>query len=125
MSINPNEYMKQCLRTDFPNGDYTPVTERLAADPTLMRKLHAAVGMSGECGEILDLLKKSVIYGKELDEAKLKEELGDALWYFGIMLVALGSSFEEVMAMNAEKLQKRYPNGYTNEAAILREDVKI
>jgi NTP pyrophosphatase (non-canonical NTP hydrolase) len=123
--MSPNEYIKQCLRTDIGHGDYTPVTDRLSADPTLVRKLHAAVGMSGECGEILDLLKKSAFYGNELDEAKLKEEIGDSLWYFGILLSALNSSFEEVMALNVAKLQKRFPVGYSNEAAISREDVKI
>lgn len=77
------------------------------------RQLHAAMGMSGESGEILELYKKDM-FGyhyegkKSLDEEKLLKEIGDIFWYFSLMLYASGFSLDEVMRSNAEKLRKRY-----------------
>lgn len=88
------------------------------------RLIHGALGSAGEVGELVDAIKKHVMYGKDLDKEHLKEELGDCLWYFSILLDEIGSSFEEVMQMNHDKLEKRYPSGYTNEAAIVRADKK-
>ncbi len=88
------------------------------------RLIHGALGSAGEVGELVDIIKKHVMYGKELDKQHIKEELGDALWYFSIVLDEVGSSFGEVMQINYEKLEKRYPNGYTSADAIARADKK-
>jgi len=82
--------------------------------------LHAAMGLVTESGEFMDMLKKHLFYGKPLDEVNLLEEIGDASWYLAIALNALGSSFEEVMARNIEKLQARYPDKFTEQAALVR-----
>lgn len=101
---------------------YADVTARLANDNTA-RLMHASMGISGESGELLDAIKKHILYGKTLDVENIKEEAGDICWYMALLLETLGSSFEEVMELNREKLSKRYPNGSFSEiAAITRAD---
>jgi NTP pyrophosphatase (non-canonical NTP hydrolase) len=84
--------------------------------------LHAAVGLSGESGEVLDLIKKHWVYGKPLDKEKLVEELGDIFFYFTALLIQLDVDIGEVTVNNVQKLSKRYPTGYSDAAAIARVD---
>lgn len=90
--------------------------------PEMYNLLHAALGLSGEGGEFLDSIKKSFIYGKEIDIVNLKEELGDALWYISLACRTLNVSFEELMQINIDKLMVRYPEKYTDEHAVSRLD---
>ncbi len=75
------------------------------------RILHAVMGLSGESGELLDSLKKTIFYGKELDLENIEEELGDILFYIAILLRELNLSFEELFDQNIAKLRTRYPKG--------------
>ena len=85
--------------------------------------LHAVLGLSSEVGELCDPVKKAMMYGKPLDEANIREEAGDLLWYIaGPLCRALGCTLEELAAENVAKLTKRYPERYTNAAAIKRAD---
>ncbi len=102
------------------NSDFNAIRERLSDEN--IRLLHACMGLSGESGEVVDAFKKHLLYGKPLDRGNLLEECGDILWYMGVMIRTLGSSFDEVMQMNHDKLNKRYPTGYTDKNAILRLD---
>lgn len=121
--MTPKKFMEVSLTRDLPNKDYFPIAVRLKCQQDgLMRLLHAGIGMSGETGEILDTLKKSMMYGKDINVENLKEECGDVLWYMAIMLDQLGSSFEEVMQQNHDKLSRRYPNGFSEADAIARKD---
>lgn len=120
--ITPKDFIKTCIKNDLPGLDYNPITTRLQQNLDIMRLLHASIGMSGESGEVLDSIKKTLIYGKSLNKEHLLEECGDILWYMSIMLHQLNSSFEEVMQKNINKLEKRYPIGFTEKDAILRKD---
>jgi len=86
------------------------------------RILHAAVGVAGESGEILDAVKKSWIYGKELDVENLLEEVGDSLFYLQALANECGFTLAQAFLHNIEKLKKRYPQGYTDQAARDRSD---
>ncbi len=88
------------------------------------RLLHAAVGVAGEAGELLDGIKKHWIYGKALDRENLIEECGDLLFYVQAILNELGISMDDAMRQNMEKLARRYPEGYSDSAAIERADKK-
>jgi NTP pyrophosphatase (non-canonical NTP hydrolase) len=79
--------------------------------------LHMVLGMVTESGEIADLLKKHMVYARPLDKTKLKDELGDLLFYLCGALIDLGSSLDEIIAMNMAKLKARYPNGYSHQSA--------
>jgi NTP pyrophosphatase (non-canonical NTP hydrolase) len=83
---------------------------------------HAALGIAGEAGEIVDAVKKTWIYDKALDLENVKEEAGDLLFYLVAIGKLCGFSLEDAMRYNMAKLAKRYPSGYTNEAAIARAD---
>ena len=91
-------------------------------DQRKLRLMHAVLGVSGESGELVDAVKKHIMYNKPLDVENVKEEIGDLCWYISLALDEIGSSFEEVMKMNIAKLSKRYPNGYSNKDAIARAD---
>lgn len=100
---------------------YDKVAERIATG-SAGQLLHGALGLSGESGELLDAVKKHIFYGKELDRTNVIEEAGDALWYLSLVLESVGSSFEEAMQLNQDKLEKRYPGGFTEALAQLRLD---
>jgi NTP pyrophosphatase (non-canonical NTP hydrolase) len=84
--------------------------------------LHAAIGISGEAGELLDAIKKTWVYGKDLDRANVIEELGDLEWYCEAMRQSLGITRDEVIAANVAKLEVRYPVSYSDELALARLD---
>lgn len=84
--------------------------------------LHAAVGVSGEAGELLDAVKKTWAYGKPLDLENVIEELGDLEFYMQAMRDHLSLTRSEIIEANMAKLSKRYPTGYTDAAAIARAD---
>jgi NTP pyrophosphatase (non-canonical NTP hydrolase) len=114
--MTPTEYLELTARTckQFPNGmEFGEGT----ADLT-----HAILGIAGEAGELVDGFKKHLIYGKPIDEENMKEEAGDILWYMALLLRTLGCTFEEVMQKNIDKLMIRYPDRYTDQAAIARAD---
>jgi len=79
------------------------------------RILTASIGMASEAGEFSDIIKKIVFQGKEVNEETirhLKLEIGDVMWYIAQACMALNVSLEEVIRMNIEKLEKRYPGGF-------------
>jgi NTP pyrophosphatase (non-canonical NTP hydrolase) len=84
---------------------------------------HAAIGLAGEGGEVLDCMKRNFIYGKELNVENLIEELGDTIFYVCQILNMLNMDLDDIMAHNMEKLMKRYPEGkYSNFHANARLD---
>lgn len=82
--------------------------------------LHGVLGLTGEGGEVADLIKKHVFQGHELDRTKVIEEIGDGLWYSAYLADALGSSMEAAAMMNVSKLQLRYPDGFLHRDSINR-----
>jgi len=82
--------------------------------------LHACLGLSGEVGEVVDIIKKHVAYGKGLDKGKLIEELGDVRHYLARVCDLLGFNEADIEAVNTIKLNKRFKDGYTDKAAILQ-----
>ncbi len=87
--------------------------------------IHACLGLAGETGELIDLIKKSVNYGSPLsplDKGKLLNEAGDVIHYLARILSQNGFTLEDAKAANLAKLSKRYPNGYSNKAAITKRD---
>lgn len=117
--MNSSDYKKWALTKD---RDYTDLVNRLQSNHGQVRLLHAVLGLAGEVGETADAIKKSVFYNKPLDIENIKEEAGDILWYMALLLDEIGSSFEEVMQMNHDKLEKRYPGGFTEQLAQERRD---
>lgn len=87
---------------------------------------HMATGVAGEAGELLDAVKKHVVYKKILDLHNVVEELGDLEFYMEGIRQQLGITRDEVILQNVEKLSKRYAAGkYTDAQAQTRADKVI
>ena len=78
-------------------------------------------GLVGEVGEVVDLLKKFFFHGHEVDSTRLKSELGDILWYVSAVASLFNLDLQEIAQYNIEKLEKRYPEGFSVEASKGRE----
>ena len=97
-----NEYQTEAMRTA------SGVTS--ASDENLM--LNGAMGLNGEAGEVIDILKKHMFQGHDLDVEHIAKECGDCLWYLAILAKGAGYTLDEIAEMNKEKLRKRYPDEF-------------
>lgn len=84
--------------------------------------INGVMGLCGESGEAIDIVKKHLAQGHELDREKLIKELGDIAWYLAEMATVLDITLEEVLERNIEKLKKRYPEGFDKEKSLYREE---
>ena len=113
--MTPNEYQRNAMRTA--SGISTSCPENLL--------LQGVMGMSGESGEALDIVKKIMFQGHELNEATRKHlirELGDVLWYVATTAESLGTDLETVMQVNIDKLRARDPMAFDTERSQHREE---
>lgn len=85
-----------------------------------MALLNGAIGASSEAGEALDIIKKHLFQGHDLNTDSLKSEISDVLWYINLMLYAIDSNFEEIFDINIKKLRKRYGEHFDAEKSIHR-----
>lgn len=93
--------------------------------PQLAAIMHHTMGTCGEAGELLDGIKKSIIYNKPLDVVNIIEELGDMEFYMQGLRMELGITRHQTLEANMQKLAKRYPDyQYTNDRALDRADKK-
>lgn len=83
---------------------------------------NGVMGLCGEAGETIDLVKKHLFHGHELNRDKLLEELGDVAWYLAETCAALDADLESVLSANVEKLKKRYPEGFDSYRSIHRDE---
>lgn len=117
-SINHSDMVAQLAK---PGQDI--VDQLTAADA---HTLHMAVGISGESGELLDAVKKAVMYRKQIDMENIIEELGDLEFYMEGLRQGLGITREETIEANIEKLGKRYKgHQYSDQQAQDRADKSI
>ena len=89
------------------------------------RLLTGAIGICSEGGELLDIVKKIIFQGKDpTDELrnKIKNELGDVMWYVQQVLITMEWDLEEVLAENTKKLSGRYPEGFDVDKSENRSD---
>ena len=92
-------------------------------NPALSEKdvlINGVMGLCGESGETIDIVKKWLAQGHELEKEKLKKELGDVAWYLAETAYALGFDLESVLQGNIDKLSARYPEGFSAEKSIHR-----
>lgn len=83
-----------------------------------------ALGIAGEAGEIVDIVKKVIYHGHPMDSDKMRDELGDQMWYIARMAAWFGLTLEEVAQGNVDKLMRRYPDGFDKDKSINREENK-
>ena len=104
--------------TSNPSKDYKSFLDAIkyldGEGSNIHRLLTAAVGISAEGGEFMEIVKKMVFQGKPWNDDNREHliiELGDVMWYVMQACMALGVSLDEVVEGNVEKLKKRYPGG--------------
>ena len=98
--MNINEYQKLAMAT---------------LNPELTKKevlINSVMGLCGESGEAIDIVKKWMAQGHELDKEHLAKELGDIAWYLAEAATALEIPLEDILQANIDKLKKRYPDGF-------------
>lgn len=129
MTMTADEYQQAALRTEYTPDFALALTvaaietglQTRAISSTLSRIMHGMIGICTEAGELQDMIKKHLIYGKPFDPVNVMEECGDVLWYIGLCLDAVGYTLPEAMERNIEKLRKRFPDKFTNEHALTRD----
>ena len=93
-------------------------------NPALTEKdvlMNALMGLCGESGEAIDVMKKHLFQGHPLDRAKLLKELGDVVWYLAEAATGLGVPLSEILQGNLDKLHARYPQGFDTKRSQNRE----
>ena len=103
-----NEYQKLAMTTLNPALDKKDVL------------INGVMGLCGESGEVIDIVKKHLAQGHELDRGRIIGELGDIAWYLAEVAYILDTPLEEVLKRNIEKLKKRFPEGFSVERSIDR-----
>lgn len=116
--MKSEQYQKDSTVTDL--MDYGPVFQRLY-DRQTVRILHAVMGVCTESGELMDQVKKHILYGKNIDFVNLQEEAGDLFWYVALLADACNFTFEDTFEKNIAKLRARYPNNFTEQDALNRD----
>ncbi len=105
-----NEYQKLAMTTLNP---------RLNKNEIL---INSVMGLCGESGEAIDIVKKHLYQDHDLNKEGLIKELGDIAWYLAEACTALDVDLEDVLITNIEKLKKRFPQGFDKEASIKRKE---
>ena len=105
-----NEYQELAMRTLNPKLDKKDIL------------INAVMGLCGESGEAIDLVKKHLAQGHEFDKQKFAKELGDIAWYLAEAAYAIDMPLEDILEGNIEKLRKRFPEGFDSEKSINRNE---
>lgn len=103
-----NEYQQKAMRTLNPSLDQKDVL------------INSVMGLCGESGEAIDIVKKWLMQGHELDKEHLIKELGDVAWYLAEAATALDVPLEAIFQSNLDKLEKRFPDGFDSNNSIYR-----
>lgn len=111
--MNINEYQQLAMTTLNPALDKKDVL------------INSVMGLCGESGEAIDIVKKWLAQGHELDKEHLAKELGDIAWYLAEAATALDIPLEDILQANIDKLKKRYPEGFETKRSLVSQDGDI
>ena len=111
--MNINEYQLLAMTTLNPALDKKDVL------------INSVMGLCGESGEAIDIVKKWLAQGHELDREHLAKELGDIAWYLAEAATALDIPLEDILQANIDKLKKRYPQGFETKRSLVRQNGDI
>lgn len=119
--MNGKEYVEYAMRTNDGNSSDRVINkinnnqfvsgEDLII-PDIGGVLNGCLGLAGEAGETLDMVKKWIFHEKDLDLEHFKKELGDVMWYMAMICSSMEVDLDEILQMNVDKLRARYPEGF-------------
>ena len=122
-----NKYQRLAMRTNDGKS-----TERLKyhtnvsnAQVDIGGVFNACLGLSGEVGELNDMVKKYVFHDHTMDEAHFKKEIGDIMWYVAMTCESCGYKLDDILEMNIDKLKARYPEGFSEQLSKNRAEGDI
>jgi NTP pyrophosphatase (non-canonical NTP hydrolase) len=104
--------------------EYQALAQRTspAERPAIDKLTNGALGLGGEAGEVVEVVKKHRYHAHPLDRDELAKELGDVLWYVAELCAAADLSMGEVATRNIDKLRARYPEGFDDARSRNREE---
>ncbi len=111
--VTINKYQELAMRTSNPkltDGEHL---------------INGALGLTGEAGEVADLVKKAYMQGHAIDRERIAKELGDVCWYVAETATAIGYDLETIMQLNIDKLRRRYPDGFDADRSVRRADYGV
>ena len=111
--MEANEYQRLAMTTLNPALDKKDVL------------INSVMGLCGEAGEAIDIVKKWLAQGHDLDKEHLAKELGDVAWYLAEAATALDLPLDVILEGNIEKLKKRYPDGFKTKDSLARSSEDI
>ena len=121
-----NAYQRHAMRT---NDEMSTARLELSIDMNSKYDMGgivmATMGLSGEVGELNDMIKKWIFHKTDMDITHAKKELGDIMWYIACMAESFGWSLDEIMQMNIDKLKARYPDGFNIDRANHRNESDV
>lgn len=128
--MNGNDYQELAMRTNDGLSELRLIRELAGAQSPchVVLKgnagtlLHGVLGLTGEAGEVADLVKKGIFHEKGIDQDHLKKELGDVMWYLALICKACEFDLDDIMTVNVLKLQRRYPDGFDTDRANHRRE---
>ena len=116
------EHLKAIDADGITANDYQRAAMRTAGDNKDSYLLNGVMGLCGEAGEVIDLVKKHLHQGHELDREQLILECGDCAWYLALIASAIDCDLSKVLQRNIDKLQDRYPEGFDKTRSINRNE---
>lgn len=124
--MNLLSYQKLAMRTNDKNNTarLMQCQRRCKPDTDIGGIVNACLGLSGEVGELNDMIKKWMFHGHNLNHSEIEKEIGDVLWYVAMMCESFGFSMEEIAQKNINKLIERYPDGFSEFASQNRKEYK-
>lgn len=126
--MTANDYQRAALRTAWTKTkeDLPPKVMALLESGAMTKAelllLNGVLGLGGESGEALDLVKKNIFQGHDLTPERVAEELCDVAWYLAVASHAMGYKLSDIFQMNVDKLKERYPDGFSKERSIGRKE---
>ena len=120
-----NEYQELATRTNDGNHSIRLLNiaySDVVSNCNIPEAINACLGLSGETGELLDMVKKWIFHEKELDMDHAQKELGDVMWYVAMFCHAMGWKLDDILKKNIEKLKARYPQGFDVQLSANRKE---
>lgn len=111
--LTANWYQKEAMRTASGMNKQYPML------------LNGVLGLAGESGECVDMIKKHLFQGHPLDKEHMAKELGDVAWYLAVAAHEIGYPLSDILMMNVVKLRDRYPEGFDPERSLHRKEGDI
>ena len=108
---------KQMDIKEFQNKSTRTINHDLTTEQLIS---NMCMGISGETGEVIDIIKKYLYQGHELNKEHVTEELGDVMFYITNLATLLGIDMQDVLQNNVDKLLKRYPDGFDINKSVNR-----